>query len=109
MMEATDLGDFHDIARLGGLHGPTVRRVLVQREVRPSLVIVVKVAGKDAAQVPFPEDEHVIQTLASDRADEPLREGILPGATGGSDNFTDSHVWNAPLLSQVPRSCLNSH
>jgi hypothetical protein len=35
---------------------------------RASPVIVVEIAGQDAAQVPLAEDEHMIQTLAPDRA-----------------------------------------
>ena len=43
-------------------------------------MIVGEVAGQDAAEVSLAEDEDMIQTLAPDRADEPLREGVLPRA-----------------------------
>jgi hypothetical protein len=39
--------------------------------------------------VPFTEDENVIQTLPSDRTDEALREGILPWAVRGREDFLD--------------------
>src|SRR5262249_695182 len=55
-------------------------------------VIVREVAGQDAAEVPFAEDENVIQTLATDRADEPLGERILPRASGGGEDFLDLHA-----------------
>jgi hypothetical protein len=42
--------------------------------------------------VPFAKDEYVIQTLAADRADEPLHEGILPRAVGRGQDFTDPHA-----------------
>src|SRR2546425_12030938 len=77
VMQATDFGNFHDPARLGELDGPDVRRILVEREMRASPVIVGEVTGQDAAQVAFAENQNVIQTLAADRADESLREGIL--------------------------------
>ncbi len=80
VMQATDFGNLHDPARLGELDGPDARRILVEREVSARPVVVREVAGEGAAQVPFAEDEDVIQTLAPNRADEPLREGILPGA-----------------------------
>ena len=80
MMQATDFGNLHDPARVGELDGPGVRRILVEREMRASPVIVGEVAGQNAAQVAFAENQNVIQTLASDRADEPLGERILPGA-----------------------------
>src|SRR5882724_339646 len=78
-MQATDFGNLHDPACLGKLDGPDVRRILVERKMRASPVIVGEVAGQDAAQVAFAENQNVIQTLASDRADEPLGERILPG------------------------------
>ncbi len=81
-MQATDFGNFHDPARLGELDGPDARRILVEREVSARPVVVREVAGEGAAQVPFAEDEDVIQTLAPDRADEPLREGTLHGLCG---------------------------
>ena len=52
-----------------------------------SLMVVREVADQDAAQVPFTEDEHVIQTLPPDRTDEALREGILPWAVRGPETL----------------------
>jgi hypothetical protein len=55
-------------------------------------VIVREVAGQDAAQVAFAQDEDVIQTLAPDRANEPLREGVLPRVVGRGQHFPDTHA-----------------
>ena len=49
MMQATDFGNLHDPARLGVRDGPGVRRILVEREMSASAVIVLEVAGQDAA------------------------------------------------------------
>ncbi len=65
---------------------------------RASPVIVREVAGQDAARVAFAENENVIQTLAADRADEPLREGILPRAMRRRQDFLDPHA-----LHSVPK------
>src|SRR2546426_7117022 len=65
---------------------------------RASPVIVGEVAGQDAAQVAFAENQNVIQTLAPDRADEPLREGILPRAVRGREDFLDPRA-----LHSVPK------
>ena len=89
MVQPADFGNLQDPARLRELNGPDVWGILVEREVRASLVIVGEIAGKDAAQVSFAEDENMIQTFAPDRADEPFREGILPRAVGRSQDFTD--------------------
>ena len=61
-------------------------------------MIVGEVAGQNAAQVAFAENQNVIQTLAPDRADEPLREGILPWAVRGREDFLDPHA-----LHSVPK------
>jgi len=52
-------------------------------------------ASQGAAQVPFAEDEDVIQTLAPDRADEPIGERILPGAKRRRQDFPDAHALHA--------------
>ena len=79
-MEASDFGDRDDRAESGRFDWPAVGGVLVEREMGAGLVIVAEVAGQDSAQVAFTEDQNVIQTLAPNRPDESLREGILPGA-----------------------------
>jgi hypothetical protein len=83
VVQAADFGKLHDLPCHGELDRPEVGRVLVQREVGTRLMVVAEVSGQDAAEVSLAEDEHVVQTLAPDRADEPLREGILPRALGG--------------------------
>src|SRR5216684_3363764 len=99
MMQATDFGNRDDRAQSRRLKWPPVESVLVERQMRASPVIVREVAGQDPAQVRFAEDENVIQTLAPDRADEPLREGILPRAVRGRENFLDPHAFHsAPEL-----------
>jgi hypothetical protein len=80
MVEATDFANRDDLAEFRLFNRAAVRRVLVEREMRASPVVVGEVAGQDAAQVAFAENQNVIQTLAADRADESLREGILPWA-----------------------------
>jgi hypothetical protein len=40
----------------------------------------------------FAEHDHVIETLATDRADQTLRVGILPGRTPGPA-LTNSFGW----------------
>jgi hypothetical protein len=106
-MQATDFGNLHDPARLGEFDGPDVRRILVECEMRASPVIVGEVAGQDAAQVAFAENQNVIQTLAPDRADQPLREGVLPRAVRGRENLTDSHAFH-PLPEGVAVDCVAS-
>jgi len=82
MMEATDFANRHDRARLRPFNGPYVWRVLVKREMGSGAVIVGKVRGQNATQVRLAQNEDMVQTLAPDRADQPLRERILPRTLG---------------------------
>src|SRR5881296_3233261 len=80
VMQATDFGNRDDRAEFRWLDGSSIGRIFVEREMSARPVIIGKVARQGAAQVSFAKDENVIQTLAPDRADDPLRKGVLPGA-----------------------------
>ena len=95
MMQATDLGNRDDPTDLRPLDWPSVGGIFVERKVSSRPVIVRDVAGQDAAQVRFTKDEHMVQTLAPDRADEPFREGVLPRAGRGGQDFPDAHALHA--------------
>src|SRR5438034_5385914 len=95
MVEATDFANRDDLAEFRPLNWAAVGRILVEREVSTRPVVVREVASQGAAQVPFAKDEDVIQTLAPDGADEPLREGILPGAVSRREDFTYAHALHA--------------
>jgi hypothetical protein len=75
------------------------RSVLVEREVGPRLTVIAEIAGHDAVEVALAEDEHVIQALAPDRADEPLRERFRHGLCGA---VTTSSM---PILFTRCRNC----
>jgi hypothetical protein len=101
MVEATDFANRDDPAEFRRFNGPAVGRIFVERQVSARRVVVREVASQRAAQVSFPKDEDVIQTLAPDRADKPLREGVLPWAVRRRQDFTDTHALHA-VLEDVP-------
>jgi hypothetical protein len=78
--------------------GRPVWCVLVEREVSAHPVIVREVAGQGAAQVLFAKHDDMIETLAPNRADKPLRAGVLPRAVRGREDFLDPHA-----LHSVPK------
>src|SRR2546422_8645580 len=88
MVEATDFANRNDPGEFRPLNRPAMGRILAEREVSTRPVIVREVASQGAAQVSFPKDEDVIQTLAPDGADKPLREGVLPWAVRRREDFT---------------------
>ena len=112
MMQATDFWNLHDSARRGELDGPDIRGILVEREMRASPVIVREVRGQDASQMPLAENDSMVEALASHRADEPLREGILPRAVGRREDFDPHALHSVPKLlavDLVPASLGSDH
>src|SRR5438093_11835224 len=95
MVEATDFANRDDLAEFRPLNCAAVWCILFEREVSTRPVVVREVASQGAAQVPFAKDEYVIQTLAPDGADEPLREGVLPWALRRREDFTNTHALHA--------------
>jgi hypothetical protein len=64
--------------------------VLRQPQMRAILVIVIEVGLQDAAQARFIEDDHVIQTLPSNRSDQSLHVRILPGRLWRGENLPNA-------------------
>ena len=73
VVQAADFGKLHDYAFRGAFDGPEVGCVFVEREVGARLMVIVEVAGQDAAEV--------------------VR--ILPRAVRGGEDFRDTHALEA--------------
>ena len=61
-----------------GPNGTWYRRILVQRYVRSSFIVIVCVRLKHLAKMPIAKYYNMIKAVASDRADEPFAIAILP-------------------------------
>jgi hypothetical protein len=79
MMQTADLREGNNIACRGKLHATRPWTVLVEREMRSGVMMILKIAPQYAAQVTLAEDDNVIQAFTADRPDETLDVGILPG------------------------------
>src|SRR5467141_2919531 len=91
MVEATDFANRDDPATQlagGRVHPYRARGECAPGDSRRS-------SGLGCGAVSFAEDEDLIQTLAPDGADEPLREGVLPRAVRRREDFTDAHALHA--------------
>jgi hypothetical protein len=91
VLEAADCGNLHDLPRRGELDRPEVGCVPVERAVGTRPMVVGDVAGH-AVEVSLAENEHVIQTLAPDRSDHALGDGILPRAVRCREDFVNPHA-----------------
>jgi hypothetical protein len=67
-----------------------------ESKVRASSMIVRAVAREDAPQMRLVENDHVIETLSPQRADQTLDVRILPGTRRGRDDFRDAHACQSP-------------
>src|ERR1700682_3014437 len=67
------------------------RGVLVQRSMGPRHIIIGGISAWGPAQVRFAKHDHVVETFAADRADEPLDVSILPGRSGGDPMVPNAH------------------
>ena len=61
-----------------GMYCSRRRRVLVDRKVRASLVIVGRVRSQQMAEMPLAEHDNVVKTFPPDRTDRPFTISVLP-------------------------------
>jgi hypothetical protein len=61
------------------LDGSSYRRVLAQPQVRARLIVIERIQSQDPAQMPFAEDQDMIQAVAPQRPDQALNIRVLPG------------------------------
>jgi len=78
MMEAAEFRDRNHAPRVRRLDRARFRRVLLQSQVRPALMIVVHETLQVTVQAPFAEHDHVVQALAADGADDPFHISSVP-------------------------------
>ena len=90
MMHALDLGNRCNRPRPLRLNVPLKRCILAQREVRAGALIVLEVRFQDAPQTSLIQDDHVIQAFPTNRADQSLNVGVLPGRLRCPENLMNA-------------------
>ena len=96
MVQAAEKGNGFNGSVFRWLAPPAQRRIAAQSLMRSVGVVVLEILGQDAAQMALTENDHVIEALATYRADQPLHVGILPRtAVRGLDIF-DTERLDAP-------------
>src|SRR5262245_42994803 len=78
MVKSTDLRNLNDPLRLVRLNCSTFWCVLIQRQVRAGFVIITEIIVEQSTQMVVIEDDHMIQTLATNASNHPLHVAILP-------------------------------
>src|SRR3989442_993714 len=60
-----------------------------------------KIAFQNLSQMPLSQHDHMIQAVASDRSDQPLHVGPLPGAGRSGEHFLDAQALDS-LAKVIP-------
>ncbi len=89
MMQTAHLGYSNDGTERRQLNAPRDRCIPLQGEMWTRDVVVVDVITQDAPQVPFAEDDQVVEAFSPDRPDDPLGVGILPGGLWGGEDLDE--------------------
>src|ERR1700687_6358298 len=74
-----------------GMYCSRHRRVLVDRRVRASRVIVARVRSQQMAKMPLAEHDNVVKTLPPDRTDRPFTIPVLPRRSRGGWPIPNAH------------------
>jgi len=116
VMKAADLRDRNDAPARWRLHLAPMGAVVVEGLMRARGVVVREVSAQQAAEVSFVEHDDVIETFPSNRPDDALSEGILPGRSRGDEDLAhpqafhppDEHIAvdRVPVAEQVLGRCL---
>src|SRR5918999_628519 len=88
VMQPTDLWDFPNLSKLR----PLDRTIHVQRPVCAPVMVILEVPGQEPPEMALVQDDHVVQALATNAADEPLDIGVLPRTSWGDEHFFNPHM-----------------
>jgi len=94
-MQSAYLRNGEDSAAFGRFDLALYGRVLLERQVRSCVMIVVEVSSKNSQQVPFIENDELIEALATNRSDESLDVRRLPWRAVRDHDLLDTHVLDA--------------
>src|SRR5881397_1698641 len=93
-----------------------MRALVVEGLMRAGGVVVREVAAQQTSEMPFVDHDDVIEAFPSNRPDDALGEGILPGRSRGDEDLANPQVFRptcehvavdgVPIAEQVLGRCL---
>jgi hypothetical protein len=89
MVQSSEQGLGNDAAN--GLNRARNRRILGQRQMRASLIVISLVRFEQVAKMPLAKHNNVVQAFPPDRADQPFSVSILPWRSRRSRPVTNAH------------------
>ncbi len=97
MVQFTEKGDRADGSLVRRFLVAAARRIAIETLMRSVDIVVFKIIGQDAAEMIFTKNNHVIETLSANRADDALRIRVFPRRTHGGFHFLNIDALNTPL------------
>jgi hypothetical protein len=64
VVQAVEFGKFDYPAPVGRMYGPRTGSIHAQRKVSSPPMVVVEIPGKDPPEMPFVQDDHMIEAVA---------------------------------------------
>src|SRR3989442_8010214 len=95
-MKSADVRDRDDSPARWRLHLAWMGAVAAEGLMRARGVVVGEVTAQQPSEMSFIEYDHVIEAFPSNRPDNALGEGVLPGGSWGDENLVDPHAFHAP-------------
>jgi hypothetical protein len=96
VVQTTDDWKLDHLAGLGRLQRARLGRVLAERQMSATRVIVLaNESPKQPSQVPLVHDDYMIEELSPQCADNAFRIWILPRGPSGNDHFLDAQMLDA--------------
>ncbi len=95
VMQTAQYGFTDDLAF--GFRLASDRRVLIQRHMRPTGIVIFDELRQYRVQMPFVQDDHVIEAFPSQRAHHSFGNGILPGRVRGGWRVFQAETFNGSV------------
>src|SRR5262245_36808262 len=105
MMESAHFGYYKHLPLFRGHNGTRLWTIHRQGQMRSPPMIIGKIADKDALEMLRVEDHHMVETFATNAANEALDVGVLPWTVGCAHDFVDPHVLVVYLQPAGNSSC----
>src|SRR2546425_1465996 len=96
VMKSADLRDRDDSPARWRLHFAWMGAVAVEGLMWAGGVVVREVGAQQASEMPFVEHDDAIEAFPSNRPDDALGEGILPGGSWGDEDPVDPQAFHPP-------------
>ena len=96
-MKSAHLRNFNNPSRIGQLYLSGFWRILVQSEMASAIVIIGEIGSKSFSKRFFVDNDDVIEAFPSNRSNQALNIGALPGGSGCRKHLIDPHVLQLPL------------